>query len=117
MRVRSALAALAVACLAPAATAGEGRLNEIQVIGSHNSYHIAPAPPVMALLSATQPKAARSLAYTHRPLAEQFAAQGIRQIELDVFADPEGGRFAEPKAWRTLQALGRDPGPDPDTDG
>ena len=28
------------------------RLNEIQVLGTHNSYHIAPAPPVLTLLGA-----------------------------------------------------------------
>jgi hypothetical protein len=32
--------------------------------------------------------------YTHPPLAFQFQAQGIRQIELDVFADPDGGLYA-----------------------
>jgi hypothetical protein len=34
--------------------------------------------------------------YTHRPLDEQFGLLGIRQVELDVFADPEGGLFALP---------------------
>ena len=26
------------------------RLNEIQVIGTHNSYHLAPEPPTMRLI-------------------------------------------------------------------
>jgi hypothetical protein len=35
--------------------------------------------------------------YTHRPLDEQFGPLGIRQVELDVFADPDGvGLFAVP---------------------
>lgn len=113
----SALVGLAAACVAPVAAAGEVRLNQIQVIGSHNSYHVAPDPAVLEFIAATQPKSARSLAYTHRPLAEQFAALGVRQIELDVFADPAGGRYADPKARKTLAALGRDAGPDPDPAG
>ena len=67
------------------------RLNQIQVIGSHNSYHIAPAPPVMDALSRRSARMAESLDYTHRPLQEQFTHLGIRQIELDLFADPDGG--------------------------
>jgi hypothetical protein len=112
-----ALAAVVVDCVARPARAADVRLNQIQVIGSHNSYHLAPDPAVMDLLKATQPKLARSLAYTHRPLAEQFSTLGIRQIELDVFADPAGGLYADPKARKTLQALRRDPGPDPDPKG
>jgi hypothetical protein len=40
---------------------------------------------------------ADSLAYTHRPLREQLEILGVRQLELDLYADPEGGRFAEPR--------------------
>ena len=48
----------------------------------------------------------------------QFADRGIRQIELDVFADPTGGRYADPAARRRIvRGLGKDPGPDPDPDG
>lgn len=99
------------------APAGDVRLNQIQVIGSHNSYHRAPAPSISALIAAVSKKKAGALEYTHRPLAEQFERLGVRQIELDVFADPEGGRFAQPKVWTTLKALGKDPGPDPDPTG
>ena len=81
----------------------ELRFNQIQVIGSHNSYHIAPAPPVMDVLQSQSADMAKSLDYTHRPLAEQFTHLGIRQIELDLFADPEGGLFAEPGATKTIQ--------------
>lgn len=72
------------------------RLNQVQVIGSHNSYHLAPEPTVLALLRAGGRERADSLDYSHKPLPEQFERLGIRQIELDVFADPEGGKFARP---------------------
>jgi Phosphoinositide phospholipase C, Ca2+-dependent len=77
------------------------RLNEIQVLGTHNSYHIAPVPPVLTLLGAR----ARDIEYTHRPIMEQLSQLGIRQFELDVFADPEGGRYAEPAAFRMVKGL------------
>ena len=80
------------------AVAGDPRLNQIQVIGTHNSYHIAPAPTVLGLIAAGGRRNAEALDYTHRPLAEQFSQLGIRQIELDVFADPKGGLFASPSA-------------------
>jgi Phosphoinositide phospholipase C, Ca2+-dependent len=97
--------------------AGEPRLNQIQVIGSHNSYHLAPAPAVFDLIAAVSRRQAESLEYTHRPLAEQFTELGIRQIELDLFADPQGGLFAQPRARKILSGRGKDPGPDPDAGG
>jgi hypothetical protein len=72
------------------------RLNQIQVIGTHNSYHIAPEPKLLDLIGATSERAAKSIDYTHSPLAKQFSEFGIRQIELDVFADPSGGLYSKP---------------------
>src|SRR5262249_24194604 len=69
------------------------KLNQIQVLGTHNSYHIRPLEPLWtALLDFTS--AFHQIDYTHIPLDQQFDTQGIRQIELDVWADPAGGLFA-----------------------
>lgn len=67
-------------------------LNEVQVLGSHNSYHIVPQEPLFSALLAFSPAFA-SIDYTHIPLPDQFETQGIRQIELDVFYDPDGGLY------------------------
>ncbi|WP_334143389.1 phosphatidylinositol-specific phospholipase C1-like protein [Rhabdothermincola sp.] len=75
------------------------RLNQIQVIGSHNSYHVEPPPEQLQGFLQVVPSAIE-LAYTHEPLAEQFSSQGVRQIELDVFADPDG------TLWRPLGTPG-----------
>lgn len=83
------------------------RLNEIQVIGTHNSYHIQPAPPVMALIKSFSADLVKSLEYTHRPLPVQFDKLGIRQIELDIFADPQGGLYAEPRAIKLAAVQGQ----------
>lgn len=77
------------------------RLNQIQLLGTHNSYHLAPAPPVLAVLGAQ----GESIDYSHRPLTEQLSRLAIRQFELDVFADPDGGRYAAPAALSMVDGL------------
>ena len=73
------------------------RLNHVQVLGTHNSYHIQPRPALLQAIASFDPQAAASMEYTHRPLDEQFGLLGIRQVELDVFADPaRPGLFAVP---------------------
>jgi hypothetical protein len=68
-------------------------LNEMQVLGTHNSYHIRPLEPLWTALLGFLP-IFYQIDYTHIPLDQQFSTQGIRQIELDVWADPNGGLFA-----------------------
>ena len=110
--MRHCLALLALVVAGPA-FADDLRLNQIQVIGSHNSYHVAPTADTLALIAAARKDGAIALDYTHRPLADQFEKLGIRQVELDVFADPAGGLFAKPSAYTVLKDRGKDPGPDP----
>jgi hypothetical protein len=74
------------------------RMNEIQVLGSHNSYRQAMPPDLLALVRAFDADTADSLDYSHPSLTEQLTAQGARQLELDVFPDPEGGLYAERRA-------------------
>ncbi|HEY0435961.1 MAG TPA: Ca2+-dependent phosphoinositide-specific phospholipase C, partial [Phenylobacterium sp.] len=71
------------------------KMNQIQVVGSHNSYKMAIAPKEMAVLKARNPKAAETLDYSHEPLTQQLDA-GARQLELDFVYDPEGGRYYTP---------------------
>lgn len=70
-------------------------LNQLQVMGTHNSYHVQPEPPLLAALAQFDQTLAESLEYTAAPLATQLTDQGIRQLELDLYADPEGGRYAD----------------------
>jgi len=91
---------------APAVAADSPRINNLQYLGTHNSYHIRARDELFNVLLSFIPDIAPTLEYTHVPLTEQFQAQGIRQIELDVFYDPEGGLYAERKE-RAL--FGKDP--------
>lgn len=54
------------------------RLNHLQVIGTHNSYHKAP------LIAADE-----SHKYTHKPLNEQLEG-GVRAFELDLHGGQDG---------------------------
>jgi hypothetical protein len=82
------------------------RINEIQVLGTHNSYHIQPRDSILeALAIFDSQETADSLEYTALPLKEQFD-RGVRQLELDIFADPEGGLYS---TRRGLIVVGEDP--------
>ena len=61
---------------ATVANAEEPRLNQLQVIGSHNSYHIAPAPAIQDMLVSRNPQRAQGLDYTHRPSGRAILRAG-----------------------------------------
>ncbi len=109
------MAVLGVAFLAGCASPLDRvRINQAQVIGTHNSYHVRAHPSLTSLIARQSPGLARTLDYTHRPLPEQLSELGIRQIELDCFADPKGGLYAEPRGRKQAAALGLPPVPDRD---
>lgn len=72
------------------------RLNHIQVLGTHNSYKMRPHPELVSQLNEHVDGWSKNIDYEHRPLTEQLEELGIRQFELDVFADTTGGLFSEP---------------------
>jgi len=90
------------------------RINQIQVIGTHNSYHAGLLPGIAKLMQQRDSKTFATLEYSHADLATQLN-HGIRQIELDIFADSKGGRFAHPlgQAMVTQAGLPADPDPYP----
>ncbi len=62
------------------------KMNDIQVVGSHNSFKTKIPNAVMARLRAEDAKRAESLDYYHVTLSEQLDA-GVRQFELDILFD------------------------------
>jgi hypothetical protein len=112
------LCALALCAAAPAFAAPSRdavKLNEIQVIGTHNSYHAGIAPSEAKLFQDRNAQVYQSLEYRHAPLDQQLTS-GVRQIELDIFADSEGGRYSHPKGPDAVAAanLPKDPDFDPE---
>lgn len=74
---------------------GHLRMNQLQLIGTHNSYKLALPDDELAAHRAVDAEGADSIDYAHRPLAEQLD-RGLRSLELDVYLDPQGGRYLEP---------------------
>ena len=87
------------------------RLNQIQVVGSHNSYNKGFAPSEAKFLQHRNPGAFHDLEYSHASLTNQLDG-GVRQLEIDIFADPEGGRFAHPQIVALTRKAGLPADPD-----
>lgn len=109
---------LGIAQTTPSSAAADSslKLNQIQVIGTHNSYHAGLPPNEKLWLQRQNPQAAAALDYSHPPLTQQLDA-GVRQIELDVYADTQGGLYAHPKAPSMVAAAGFSPDPPEDAAG
>ena len=107
------------------------KINEIQVLGTHNSYAqpvdstlMAFADPVfekafqsffagmtpqqVAVFKEYHPnglKMSEGLRYNHPPFDVQLDA-GLRSLEIDVYNDPTGNRFDHPAGYRVLEQKG-----------
>jgi hypothetical protein len=89
-------------CAMPDQVAGL-RLNEVQVLGSHNSYRRRMYPPLFAFVqgladSLPDELDPAALDYEHVPLTEQLDGYGVRALELDLYNDQAGGRYYERRA-------------------
>jgi hypothetical protein len=76
-------------------------INQLQSMGTHNSYKEAIPDVEMALIKERNPDAALTLDYSHRSFAEQLD-KGARQIEIDPSDDPQGGLYSTPLARKLL---------------
>ncbi len=65
------------------------RLDQLQVLATHNSYHLEPTPEVADLIRSLAPDALAPSLYSHPPLAEQLDL-GVRSFEIDVFTGGAG---------------------------
>jgi hypothetical protein len=127
------LLAMALGVCSAGVSATEPRLNQIQVIGTHNSYRLAADARVFGVMdpllkpliedSIRQMPAQRRREYVDehphaftgglaQPLEYRFPSletqlrAGLRSIELDLHVDHEGGRFSDPLSYRLLRAQG-----------
>lgn len=109
-KLRTALTALFV-ITAMAHADEDPPMNRVQFIGTHNSYHIAPSPKIRALIENFAKGEGDAINVTQRPLTEQLGKLGIRQIELDLFADPEGGLYSDPMGAKLVAEVDKNPDP------
>ena len=98
MKVLFFLLALSVLGLGalPLATVDGLKLNQIQCIGSHNSYKQAIDPALMTLLKRMDSTRFNAIEYSHASLIDQLNL-GLQNLEIDIYADDKGGRYAHPK--------------------
>ncbi len=85
-------------------------INQLQYLGTHNSYHKRMNPELYDFLNSVLPLIPPEfnpnyIDYEHPSLTEQLAIHGLRTLELDVYHDPEGGRFSN---YYGLQFLSED---------
>ena len=91
-----AAAPLLVASASSFAATDDVRINQIQVIGTHNSYHMPFAPSTRrVILNSPMKSVVEHNDYSHPSLTRQLD-DGVRQVEIDVYGDAKGGLpFAE----------------------
>ncbi len=104
--MKKAFLAAAIACLGVAAfawnredateVAENPRMNQVQVLGSHNSYHTGIDPGLFRILRQKYGPKMDGLEYSHLPIEQQLD-MGLRALEIDVVYDPHGGLYAHPK--------------------
>jgi hypothetical protein len=75
---------------------GNLKINQLQYLGSHNSYKIKTDQEILDfLLDIAHLLPAEynpiEMDYTHVPLQEQLTEYGVRQFEIDLFLDQNGG--------------------------
>jgi hypothetical protein len=71
------------------------RLNQLQFVGTADSYKLAPSSEMLSLISMGGKKDAEALNFGEPALAKQLDA-GARALEFDIAYDPKGGLFKSP---------------------
>jgi hypothetical protein len=77
-------------------------INKIQVIGSHNSFKRAIDPLLFKAFQKTDSVSASKLDYEHMGFAGQLDL-GLRNLEIDIYADARGGRYSHPKGLQWVK--------------
>lgn len=71
------------------------RINQLQFVGTAESYKLAPSDAMLSLIRMGGKKDAEALDFSEPPLADQLNA-GARSLEFDITYDPNGGLFKNP---------------------
>ena len=70
-------------------------LNDIQAVGTADSYKQRPSPAMLALVRRGSDDDVKALDFAQPPLAQQLDA-GARSLEFDIAWDPKGGLYKYP---------------------
>ena len=85
------------------------KLNQIQIIASHNSYHLKTDSAIFAWMSTADSLgilpsqySPTGIDYTHLPIEQQCNDYNVRGLEIDFYNDPLGGQFYYRKGYSLL---------------
>ncbi len=93
------------------------KLNQIQIIASHNSYRLHLHDSLKMLLDTLYQSGMlpanlnpQGLDYEHLPFDAQMSDYGVRGLEIDIYNDPQGGAFANRRVneffqWPTASGI------------
>ncbi|OQN97272.1 hypothetical protein B0A48_16814 [Cryoendolithus antarcticus] len=79
--------------------ASEIRMNQIQVIGTHNSYHREISLAERAIFEKYVPSP-ENYYYSQATFENQLSHQSVRSLEIDLHSDTVGGLYAQPLIWK-----------------
>ena len=77
-------------------------INQIQLIGSHNSYKIGIDTNLFRYITQKDTHDMKGLEYSHIELTQQLDL-GLRNLELDVYSDTMGGKYAHPLGFKMVK--------------
>ena len=77
-------------------------INQIQLIGSHNSYKIGIDTNLFRYITQKDTHDISSLEYSHIELTQELDL-GLRNLELDVYSDTLGGKYAHPLGLKMVK--------------
>jgi hypothetical protein len=83
---------------------GDLKINQLQYLGSHNSYRYKTDEDIFQFIEGIAHLLPSEfdpveLDYTHIPIQDQFTYYGVRQIELDLYLDMQGGLYYNRKGY------------------
>jgi Phosphoinositide phospholipase C, Ca2+-dependent len=81
------------------------RINQLQSVGTHNSYKMKIPDNELAYIAERNAKTAETLDYEHETIPAQLD-KGARQLEIDPYDDPKGGVFSHPLIRKILTERG-----------
>ena len=71
------------------------KLNQIQLVGTAESYKLHPSSAMLGLIRMGSAEDAKALDFAEPPITAQLN-RGARSLEFDVANDPKGGLYAHP---------------------
>ena len=82
------------------------RINQIQLVGTAESYKLRPSAAELGLIRMGSAEDAKELDFAEPPIADQLNL-GARSLEFDVAYDPKGGLYAHPAgAMMAMELIG-----------